>query len=112
MFSGLLHEIRRLMEALLGKWSLVAFKTSVEEAAEEMIRQTEAESGMKYRQGKTVVKYFPDIEISADILLIFSTPDGKLEEISAHRTFPKRRFISEAISQLSEESEIIFPIEK
>ena len=112
MIHGILHELKRLLEALLGRWSLEAFKDTIRYFTDEAIRTTEESESSSFQSGNCTVVYHPNSTISAKIILLFLKEDGQIEQFEAQREFSKKRFLSETLANLRMQQEIVFPIER
>lgn len=111
MFRDLWKELRRLIEALMGKRSFGVWKESISKFTDDAIHEVIDKDGSTYQGGMCTVEYTPGIDVSARIKLVFKSPSGQLGQVEAKRTFPERTFLSETLEYFAEERIIEFPIE-
>lgn len=103
-------DIKRLIEALLGKWSLNVWMESVQGVSNTIVREAIQENALFFINGKCIATYDPPKEINAQIELYFQNANGEKEIIHLQRKFPPKRFCSEALSKFVAEQVIEFPI--
>lgn len=109
MFRALWLEIKRFLEALFGKISFDAWINSIMEFAQETIKEKE-KSEKVYENGFCIVSYTPGQDILAKIQLLFDCPDGSREEVTAERSFPEEKFLSESLDYMRERGKIEIPV--
>ncbi len=110
MISSFIKEFKRLLEALMGKWSLHAWREMMQSAANEMILDECKKNGSRYKNGKCVLSILSTTELSANIQLWFEIPDGRVSQLEARRTYPKKKFLSEVLAQLENQGDIEFAL--
>jgi hypothetical protein len=104
-------ELRCLIEAILGKWSIEMWMDTIRKSSNEIIQDAEKKENLVYRSGICTVAYEPGHDIATQIQLLFQTADGRTEQMEARRKFSERRFCFKALNRLAFEKEFSFPIE-
>lgn len=112
MFLEIIAELKRLFEALMGKWSLPVWMDTVKVFTDQTIQEAAEQDGLIYQHGTCFVEYTPGNDISAHIQLVFEEPTGTFTQIEAKRTFPEKRFLSETRKDLAQRSPLSFSVEK
>ena len=111
MFHAIWLGLKRLIEAISGKWSIETWMETIYKSSDEIICDTVRQKKWDYQSGTCTVTYESSSDITAQIRLLFQNADGQTEQMEAQRKFPLKQFCSEALDRLSSEKEIIFPIE-
>lgn len=111
MLCSLWCDIKTLIEALLGRWSLKVWMESIQKSANAIISETMQKEPLIYVHGFCTATYMPDHEVNAQINLFFRNEEGKQEEIELQRNFSSRRFTTNALSKLASEQSVEFPID-
>lgn len=112
MFLEIIAELKRLLEALMGRWSLSVWMETVKAFTDQTIQEAVEQDGLIYQHGTCTVEYTPGSDISAHIQLVFEEPTGTLTQIEAKRTFPEKRFLSETRKDLARRSPLSLPVEE
>lgn len=111
MFREIITELRRLFEALMGKWSLPVWMDTVQVFADKTIQEAAERDGLIYQHGTCTVEYTPGSDILAHVQLVFEEPTGMLTQMEAKRSFSEKRFLSATLKDLAQRTPLDFPIE-
>ena len=122
-------EIRRLMEALRGKWSFESWMDTIGHFTDDVIRKARTEEGLQYGErtavcsapaqrrrtpyvdGTCAVDASNPLEVTAHVELFFRSDENQVVKYEAERKFPKRKFLSEVLERWRDSDTMRFPID-
>ena len=104
-------EIRRLMEALRGKWSFESWMDTIGHFTDDVIRKARTEEGLQYVDGTCAVDASNPLEVTAHLELFFRSEENQVVKYEAERKFPKRKFLSEVLERWRDSDTMRFPID-
>lgn len=104
-------EIRRLMEALRGKWSFENWMDTIGHFTDDVIRKAQTEEGLQYVDGTCAVDASNPLEVTAHVELFFRSEENQVVKYEAERKFPKRKFLSEVLERWRDSDTMRFSID-
>lgn len=112
LLGDIIKEIRRLVEAIRGKWSFESWMDMVGDFTDDLIQRKEFEEGLRYIKGSCTIYCISSNAVNLLIEMYFKTQDSKVVKYEAQRNFSKNQFLSDSWEKIQSLDKEYYPVYK